>query len=254
MSESEKYVFVSFGAGVNTVALAVLIESGEIEELKKYKNAEYVFADTHAEHPRTYEYLNDVFKPWLAKKGKTLHVVSKGDLINDCVSKRWIPMIRYRICTVQYKIRPIRRFLKNKNVKHAIALLGITIDEYQRMKDSDVKWIENKYPLVDLEITRKDCYEIIKKEGLPIPKKSGCYCCPFQPIAEFYRLKRSHPALFERVLEMEENARAKNPKLTLKKTPLKSIKEQLSIDVFLQDEEEKMNTISTFCDSGHCFV
>ena len=42
----------------------------------------------------------------------------------------------------------------------------------------DLRRFENRYPLVEAGITRKECLEIIAAEGLPAPPKSACIFCP----------------------------------------------------------------------------
>lgn len=57
--------------------------------------------------------------------------------------------------------------------------LGITLDEVERAKPSEVKWIRHEYPLLDRKMYRSDCELFLKKAGLPIPPKSACIFCPF---------------------------------------------------------------------------
>lgn len=42
----------------------------------------------------------------------------------------------------------------------------------------DLRRFENRYPLVEAGITRKECLEIIEREGLTAPPKSACIFCP----------------------------------------------------------------------------
>ena len=55
--------FLSFGAGVQTTAMLILIAKGEIEA------DAVIFADTGAEHPETYEYIENYDKPLCEKVG-----------------------------------------------------------------------------------------------------------------------------------------------------------------------------------------
>lgn len=75
-----------------------------------------------------------------------------------------------RTCTRYYKIEPIvaelRRWLgyeprQRIPVGSAVQWLGISYDELHRMKqpvDPRQKWIERRWPLIDLRMTRSDCY------------------------------------------------------------------------------------------------
>lgn len=52
--------------------------------------------------------------------------------------------------------------------------LGISLDEVIRAKDSDVKYIDNHCPLLDLNMTRAHCVTWLEAHGLPVPPKSSC--------------------------------------------------------------------------------
>ena len=86
------------------------------------------------------------------------------------------------------------------------AWIGITSDEAQRARHtSDVKFQKVEYPL--LEISRADCTKYIAK-NYPNLKvfKSGCYVCPYANKAHWLNLKKNHPLLFEKSLQLEKNA------------------------------------------------
>ena len=88
-------------------------------------------------------------------------------------------------------------------------MLGISTDEMQRMKDSWTKWVTNTYPLVDLGISRKDCYDIIKNAGLPEPKKSACVYCPYHDDRYWQWMKDEQPTEFNRAVEFDRAIRNK---------------------------------------------
>ena len=66
-----------------------------------------------------------------------------------------------------------------------VLYIGIALEEAHRMKDSDVKYIKNVFPLCDVRIDRDGCTKLLQNEGLPIPKKSGCWYCPFKKKQEW---------------------------------------------------------------------
>jgi hypothetical protein len=66
---------------------------------------------------------------------------------------------------------------EKKTVGIVQQLLGISLDEYQRMKQSDVQYIQNQYPLIDKRMTRSDCKQWLLSHGLPIPPRSACVFC-----------------------------------------------------------------------------
>ena len=74
------------------------------------------------------------------------------------------------------------------------------------MHISDVKYIKNKYPLVDEKITREKCINIITDDGYDLPLKSGCFFCPFNNKKRWIDLRNNHIDLFEKSKELEKRA------------------------------------------------
>jgi hypothetical protein len=87
-------------------------------------------------------------------------------------------------------------------------MLGISVDEYHRMRDSSAARIEHVYPLVDRRLTRWQCRDIIERAGLVVPSKSSCWFCPYRSVRSQLALVRHYPRLCEmaRVLEDRINA------------------------------------------------
>lgn len=115
-----------------------------------------------------------------------------------------------RQCTREYKITPIERkvkellgYKKGQVVKHqATAMIGISMDEMQRMNKSRTRWITNEYPLVDLELNRLDCLAIAKDKGFS-PKKSSCVFCPFHSDAFWIELRKNHADEWQRAVDFD---------------------------------------------------
>ena len=77
-------------------------------------------------------------------------------------------------------------------------------------------WNPLVYPLVERKINRKQCDEIIAAEGLPLPVKSGCTFCMYQPISEWRKLYVNHNDLYWQAVKMEENDRNKHALISVK--------------------------------------
>ena len=77
--------------------------------------------------------------------------------------------------------------LKDRSVE---MWLGISADEWSRMRTSDAAYIANVYPLVDRRITRKGCIAWLAARGLPTPPKAGCTFCPYHGLAAWADMKR----------------------------------------------------------------
>jgi len=94
----------SFGAGVQTTALAILNARGLVEG----PALEWVFADTGGEHPETYEYLERWFRPWAEANGVELRVVSSrhGTLYDYAMARRMVPSINTAVGSVRTRRSP----------------------------------------------------------------------------------------------------------------------------------------------------
>lgn len=190
---------LSYGAGVNTSALMVLLVR------KKMPFDVAVFADTGTELPETYEYLK-VTREYLDKHGVEFKVLkpSAGNLYETCVRRKVIPSTLWRWSTRDYKIRPIHNFYKSLGT-HINEYLGIAYDEVERMKASRENYITSVFPLIDYKMTREDCVRLIKSARLPVPIKSGCYVCPFVPISRWEYIYKNHPGIYKKVMALEES-------------------------------------------------
>lgn len=197
--------WLSYGGGVNSTALAVLLCEGE---LKKYEPWEAVFADTLTEKNGTYEYVDRVFIPYLLGHGRFLNVVQPVEGVLERWERLKVTGSRIlRVCTDKGKIEPIEKFLKARAVPGDVQLIGIDAGESHRAKAPRPrdKW-GKAYPLVEKDIDREDCIKIIRAAGLSVPPKSGCWCCPFMRVGEVMDLALESPGRFDRIVRLEEAA------------------------------------------------
>jgi 3'-phosphoadenosine 5'-phosphosulfate sulfotransferase (PAPS reductase)/FAD synthetase len=137
----KSYFALSLGAGVNSTALLVMIVRD------KMPLDEVIFADTGAEKPETYAYLEKWILPFLVdEKIPYARVRAKETLIERCYRGHTIPDRNYRWSTRDYKVRPINKHLK----PHApvVVYLGIAADEAERVAPPREKWVSKAYPLI----------------------------------------------------------------------------------------------------------
>ncbi len=195
---------VSFGAGQNSTAMIIMMKN------KGMVIDEIIFAETGNEMPETYIFLKE-FLRW-CKKSKILftQVQSElGDLKEYYEKRNIIPYRMFRSCTDKFKVRPIYKYLKKKYGSEKLNIfMGIASDEKHRAKLKPRKNVIYSYPLIKWDIDREKCIKIIKKEGLSVPVKSGCYFCPFQTKKVWIDLYKNHPNLFKESIEFEKNGRA----------------------------------------------
>ena len=221
------YTYLSLGAGVQSSALLVL---GCTDERVPKPDAA-VFADTGDEPSWVYDYLK-VLTEWAKPYGVEVVIAKKG-VLSDWVmdrhdnGKRFVSipvftnnsdgskgMLR-RQCTREFKFEPITKKVREllgyqprQRVREKVrCMLGISLDEIQRMKESQQRWITNTFPLVDLAIKREHCFKIIADVGLPKPEKSACVYCPYHSDTFWQWMKNEHPIEFSKAVKFDEGVR-----------------------------------------------
>jgi len=217
---------LSLGAGVQSSTLALMSAHGDVEPFDAA-----IFADTQAEPESVYTWLD-----WLEKQLPfPVYRVSTGNLANDAITTRvskktgntyikgLVPAffvsgngkgLMGRRCTADYKILAIiKKQRQLANVKRGCktvmckTAIGISLDEFQRMKPSRHPWCENYWPLIDLRMTRDDCLTWMRNHNYPTPPRSACVFCPFHSDAEWKRLQDEEPKEFERAVKFDYDLR-----------------------------------------------
>lgn len=206
---------ISFGAGWNSVAMTImLVEEGW--------RGPIAFSNTGNEKPETYCYMEYFERDFLKPHGLEITRLSPvthsdlydvkrlGGLANTleeyCLRGGIIPLLAVRWCSVQFKRNPLENWRKQHG--HSKALLGMSASEPQRVRDDPTVC----YPLVERDIHRPECRRIIERAGLEVPRKSGCFFCPGQRVAEWRNLYFEHRDLYERAIALEDNASEHNQK------------------------------------------
>lgn len=210
----------SSGAGVQSIAALVLCARGVL----KYPIHLFCNVGDDSEHPETLAYVQDYAQPFAESHGIEWHEIQRikrdgttetlyGRLIKDGSKSLPIPVRGNdtgapgkRSCTADFKIRIIEKWIKSHGASDttpAITGIGISYDEWQRMRTSKTKFQILEYPLVQAKITRDACERIIIDAGLPVPPKSACYFCPFHTVRAWAELRKTRPDLFQKSSELE---------------------------------------------------
>lgn len=222
---------LSLGAGVQSSALLLMCYEGEIAPLPSHA----VFADTQSEPRAVYEYL-EYLKDIVSDKIE-VRTVTQGSLKDDflgavegrnkrCSQPPFYVINRagdgqhttrdtggmlWRNCTKDFKLNPLRRatrvLMQENGAKHIHQMIGISLDEAHRMKQSGVKYITNVYPLIDHRITRQGCLKWLHDHGYKTPVKSSCTFCPYRSNANWVRMQKEQPAAFADAVEVDRKLR-----------------------------------------------
>jgi hypothetical protein len=200
---SYKLRILSLGAGVQSTTLLLMAERGEIEPFHCA-----IFADTGWEGKQTYDHLD-----YLRQICKTPIITVRNDKgsiydwslnakLRDSKLFNVLPLytvlngkkgMTRRQCTSHFKVAPIRREIRRmldvngaRIAQGAVnSIIGISWDERQRMYLSNVKYIENDYPLVYRRMDRDACIKwLMDNYQITVPK-SSCIGCPFHSDREW---------------------------------------------------------------------
>jgi len=216
---------ISLGAGVQSSAMALMAAAREITPMPDAA----IFSDTGWEPAGVYVWLD-----WLERQLPfPVYRVTAGNIRDDLtrdrsnnLNNRWVApplytlsesgsrgMIR-RQCTSEYKIAPLRKKQREllglkprQRAKKGVSMsawIGISSDEIQRMKDNPDAWAVNRWPLVELRMTRDDCMAWIHKnvsDLAPPVTRSACIGCPFRSNKEWLTLSKQE---FSDACEVDE--------------------------------------------------
>ncbi len=193
---------LALSGGKDSAALAVYLTRE-----KQIPDLEYVFCDTGHELPETYEYLYRMesilnieikrikpdrsFEDWL--EFKNFYLPSQN--------KRW--------CTVELKIKPYERYIKNDS---AFSYIGLRADEDREGYLSTRTNIMPRYPFIMDGLEYSDIEYLLESSGLGFPEyykwrsRSGCYFCFFQQKIEWLNLYDNHKQYFLKAMSFEKTS------------------------------------------------
>jgi len=266
---------LSLGWGVQSWTLAAMAALGEIP-MPDYA----VHADTTHEMQGTYSHAAK-WTPWLEERGIPVVTVQApeklvatsewakpyGENTNGMLIPAYSVKLQnlevgqvHRQCTNQWKIAPLRRFARSvigKTSPECVEMwMGISLDEWQRMRDSGTQYIKNVYPLVDRRLSRSHCVAWLEEHGLDIPPKSACTFCPYHNKDSWKRMKQAGGADWDEAVAVDEIIRDKGKgdgkdfQLFVHSSGL-PLEEAVRIP---EDYGAKQMEMDIPCDSGHCFV
>ena len=231
-----------------------------------------IHADTGHENPLTYLHARK-WTPWLEDHGLTVITVKPEN--NNPVRTDWgrgsvqIPAFTQsrdqkktgqvkRQCTRHWKITPIRAALralagrKRLPPGYVEQWQGISLDEWHRMRTSDVKYIRNHYPLVQLRMTRADCTYWLENRGIEIPHKSACTFCPYQTRDHWRQMKRAGGTAWQDIVGTDHQIRqVERANVLYIHSSRLPVEQAVNIP---EDEGASQLTFDMPCDGGTCFV
>ncbi len=210
-------ITLSYGGGVQSVAICVLIAEGTlpVPDLA-------AIVDTGRERKTTWEYLHCHMQPYLDRKSVPLkieivpHSFARVDLF-DKSGLTIMPAYTAgggrlaSYCSGEWKRDAMERWLRSKGVKECDTWIGFSIDEHQRVPKKDHRpWCHLQFPLIEKFLNRAMCKTLIQAAGLPVPHKSRCLQCPHQNDEEWQEVK-DDPEEWAAALSLEKQINESDP-------------------------------------------
>lgn len=245
--------YVSLGAGVQSTVLALRVAGpGRVADLRhEYGPVDAcIFADTGWEPLSIYSHLD-----WLEKELEVplVRVVQNPErslrtaawdaqnhdgMPNWCEMPLFVarpgarPGLMKRQCTTHYKVRPIRRWIRDQRAlaagspfpagERVDVMLGISADEAHRMKPAPEPWMRRRWPLVEHGLRRWDCMQWWAQHYPERPPlaRSACITCPYHSLDYWVRLRDTDPIGWDDACRFDAWLRADDsPYQTLDPTP-----------------------------------
>lgn len=216
---------LSLGAGVQSTALLLMACDGVVPRFDAA-----IFADTGWEPKNVYDHLRRLTEH-AAESGIPVHQVSAGNIRDDALDPehRFASMPLFvrnpdgsdgmarRQCTSEYKLKPIKRKTREllgyphptpvPRGVYVETAIGISLDEIGRAKDSDVRYMRNVFPLLDLKMTRTDCERYNRSRGWTTVAKSACIGCPFHGNRQWRDLRDGSPEEWADAVDFDHEIR-----------------------------------------------
>lgn len=219
---------VSFGAGVQSSTMLFMAAHGLIGPMPDAA----IFADVGWEPPHVYRWLEYVTE----RVPFPVYIVSKGNLREDIErfgedgyrlatpplfvknDEGKLGLMR-RQCTVEYKITPVRQKIREMiglqprqhgpKVPVVEQWIGISMDEIERVRQSDDKWVQNRWPLIEAGMDRRQCIDWMIANEYPEPPKSACIGCPYHSDIAWEDMRVNDPESFADAVAVDRMIREK---------------------------------------------
>lgn len=202
---ADKFVSVSLSGGKDSTAmLLMMLDKGEhIDEI--------VTVDTGMEFPEMYDHLEKLQKqvdiPFTVLKAEKSfeyylkdHEIKRGKHAGQR-GYGWARM-RSRWCTSNLKTSLLDKHAA-KLPGEVIQCVGIAADEQNRVRDK-------RYPLVEYGVTEAEALAYCYSRGFDwgglyeVMGRVSCWCCPLQNLNELRALRRTHPELWRKLMELDD--------------------------------------------------
>lgn len=225
---------LSYSAGVQSHCLLEMVLRGD---LPRSDNFVVITADPGMEDERSMEFRADAARRCEAA-GIPFLRVQGGNLYQDLLTFRERGVTRMdqppywtkdpttfkegklsQRCTRFYKLEPMRRALRRhlyfefgvplhtSKLPKVETWIGFAADETDRCSPSDVQYIRNRYPLIELGMDRAKVEGYYLKHGLAKPPRSVCVACFANGLAYLEAMYHERPDDWDKAVAVDDAVR-----------------------------------------------
>ncbi|HHR6503175.1 TPA: phosphoadenosine phosphosulfate reductase family protein [Providencia alcalifaciens] len=207
---------VSFSGGRTSAYLVHLMEQRRIKE---DLDVRYIYMDTGAEHPKTYEFIKNVVSHWDINltclrvvvnpelgQGNSYEVIPTSEIKHDLepwkaiVKKYGLPYPAGAFCTREMKFNPVTKYCKD-NFDEYTTWIGIRVDEQNRLKQKD--GINYLADISDFEKDDINHWWSKQPFDLNIPEHLGnCVFCIKKSVNKIALAARDEPILAKQFIDV----------------------------------------------------
>lgn len=208
---------ISFSGGRSSAYLVYLF--------RNYKNKEFIFMDTGAEHPKTYKFIRQIVRRWGIKltclrvvynktlgKGNSYKIINYNKIRCDLepwkgmVRKYGCPSVVAPYCTSRMKIEIHNKYCNDKYGKDKyITWIGIRADEPRRLKDNPgIGYLANMS-----DFDKEDILDWWEEQpfNLEIPEYLGnCVFCIKKSLNKIALAAKTEPKLAKQFIKAVEGS------------------------------------------------
>ena len=264
---------LSCGAGMQSTALALMSCENAKSDKPIYPEVpvydDVVFCDLGFEPPWVMKQVDFISKAceWAGIHFKVIESPLYQDFMENFGERRTISIPWWTIkddghkskmprnCTIDYKVEMISKYvrwellgykkgqrLRDEDKKAHEMHMGFSAEEARRCKENPNPMFINKFPLVDMRLTRADNYAYIRDVWGLETKASACTFCPFHKNYFFWHLRENEPEQYAQVVGVDELLRDKNPR-----PPMDS-------DLFISRSRKRLADLTPEdCNDAECF-
>lgn len=264
---------MSNGGGTQSAAMIALVIQGRLPR------PDYIcIVDTERERQTTWDYLDNVIRPALAKIGMEVHRIQKSEWGSKPEhGLDWLSHNRNTVllpgftdqtgevgklsgfCSNTWKVETRQRYCRNVlgiPTKYQRSWIGYSLDEKRRavrmMGGEEYKAGLIYFPLIQtVPLRRKDSIRLVESMGWPTPPRSACYNCPNQLDDEWLDLKLNSPEEFRLACDLEKEVQKVDPFCWFHKSciPLGEVDFTAPANAIPEDD-----LFNRACSSGGCFT